>query len=80
MSIGDDSLKKENLKAEKLRKVSSPGKLTNKSDKPSGVDPVAQADTGNPGETYNEAVVQSIADLANANKAKLNELIAALKG
>jgi len=39
---------------------------------------VAQVNASNAGETYNEIATQSIVDLANANKAKINELLVAL--
>lgn len=40
---------------------------------------IATADAGTQTGSYVQATVQSIATLANANKAKINEVIAALK-
>ena len=72
MSIGSKgSLRKQDLKAEELRKVSSPGRVAaTKADKPSSVDAVATADATDPAETQ---------ALVNELKAKMNELLAALK-
>ena len=71
MSIGDSSLKKESLKPRKLRATSSPGKVAgSKSDKPVAVAAVTTADAVDATTTQ---------DLVNELKAKMNELLAALK-
>ena len=67
-------------RAKEGSQTSSPAKVfQSRASKPSGVAAQAQADALNAGETYNEAAAQSAADLANANKAKIDELLAALK-
>lgn len=71
MSIGDKTLKKKDLKAEKMREVSSPAKVfQSRASKPSAVEAIATADATDAGETQ---------ALANELKAKMNELLAALK-
>lgn len=45
----------------------------------SNVTTITQTDATTAGATYNQVQVQSIVDLANANKAKINELLTKLQ-
>lgn len=64
-------MSQQGLKGDQLKKVSSPGKVfQSRASKPSGVAEVSTADATDAAETL---------ALANELKAKLNELLAALK-
>lgn len=94
MSIGDKSLKRQDLKPQKLRASSSPGKLaSSKAEKPSAVDPLGStsdisAAGLSTGDSYTDAAVNAELDSLmgevearlDALEAKMDALIAALKG
>ena len=84
MSIGDKSLRRQDLTAEKLRGVSSPGKMVGKADRPSNVDAlgalavVGVVDVADAGPA-DVALAADVDARILALQAKIDELIAALK-